>query len=110
TSILQQLTALRWIQTTSSGTDHLAEFMNQAGTDIALSTVRGMNAAVVAEFALMAVLAHKWDLFTLRAQQTEREWRQIPTTASENLTALVVGLGAIGGLVAGHCSAWACGF
>ncbi|HLS16283.1 MAG TPA: D-2-hydroxyacid dehydrogenase [Paenalcaligenes sp.] len=102
TSILQQLTALRWIQTTSSGTDHLAEFMNQAGTDIALSTVRGMNAAVVAEFALMAVLAHKWHLFTLRQQQGQHLWQQIPTIASENLTALVVGLGAIGTLVAGH--------
>jgi len=101
-AILQQLTALRWIQTTSSGIDHLTDFMNQAGEKIVLSTVRGMNAAVVAEFALMAVLAHKWHLFSLRQQQTQQLWRQIPTTASENLTALVVGLGAIGALVAGH--------
>lgn len=101
-AILQLLTALRWIQTTSSGTDHLTDFLRQTDRKIMLSTVRGMNAAVVAEFALMAVLAHKWHLIAFQQQQAQRVWQQIPTVASENLTAVVVGLGAIGGLVARH--------
>src|SRR5690625_3970803 len=74
-SILESLVTLRWIQTTSSGTDHLTDFLQQTNRQIMLSTVRGMNAAVVAEFALMAVLAHKWHLSSFQQQQAQRVWQ-----------------------------------
>lgn len=101
-AVLETLTALRWIQTTSSGTDHLTDFLQQTDRKIMLSTVRGVNATVVAEFALMAVLAHKWHVSAFQQQQAQRVWQQIPTIASEKMTAVVVGLGAIGGLIAHH--------
>src|SRR5690625_4356813 len=80
----------------------MVELMNQEGTDVTLATDRAFKIAVVAELRQMAVLANKSHLFTLRQQQGQHLWQQIPTIASENLTALVVGLGAIGTLVAGH--------
>lgn len=100
--LLDGLSRLQWIQTTTSGADHLDAFLERCGRRITVSTVKGMNADAVAEFALLAILAQKWRLPMLLEQQRERVWRTHATPPSALCTCAIVGVGEIGGRLARH--------
>jgi phosphoglycerate dehydrogenase-like enzyme len=100
--LLDGLSHLQWIQTTTSGADHLDAFLERRGRRIMVSTVKGMNADAVAEYALLAILARKWRLPMLLEQQRKRTWRVHATTPSALCTCAIVGVGEIGGRLARH--------
>jgi len=98
--LLDRLNYLRWIQTTTSGADHLDPFLEKCGRQIIVSTVKGMNADAVAEFALLAILAQKWRLPLLLEQQHQRIWRTHGTIPSALCTCAILGVGEIGSRLA----------
>lgn len=100
--LLNRLSHLQWIQTTTSGADHLDSFLGACGRHIMVSTVKGMNADAVAEFALLAILALKWRLPMLLKQQRQRIWKTHATIPSELSTCAILGLGEIGSRLAQH--------
>lgn len=100
--LLNRLSHLQWIQTTTSGADHLDSFLDACGRHIMVSTVKGMNADAVAEFALLAILAQKWRLPMLLKQQRQRIWKTHSTIPSELSTCAILGLGEIGSRLAQH--------
>lgn len=104
-TLLNSLTHLKWIQTTSSGADHLHDYLQTRKGEVMVSTVKGMNAATVAEFVLLSVLAHKWDLRLLLRRQQKRVWQRHATPASEFCVCAVIGLGEVGKRVASHMRA-----
>jgi len=100
--VLDKLPNLKWIQTTSSGVDHLGAYLRRrrGGDAIAVSTTKGMNAELVAEFVLLSILAHRWRLVRLLEQQRRRIWSVHSTAAAAGSTCAVIGVGEIGGRVA----------
>lgn len=101
-AVLDQLPSLRWIQVTSSGVDHLADYLVTHGRHVMVSTVQGMNAESVADFVLLSVMAHQWRLPLLLEQQRRHEWKLRSAVPSAQSTCAVVGLGEIGERVAEH--------
>lgn len=98
--ILERLNNLKWIQTTTSGADHLHAYLRNKGRDVMISTVKGMNASTVAEYVMLSILAHKWDIRGIYKKQAQRMWRTQETSFSGHCTGVVVGLGEVGARVA----------
>jgi len=103
--ILDRLPKLRWIQTTSSGADHLDPFLNRYDRPLIVSTVKGMNADAVAEFTLMAILAQKWRLAVMLAQHKSRVWKGLSAVPSNQCACAILGMGEIGTRLANHVRA-----
>ena len=90
---------LRWIQLTSAGVEHLRPF-DWVPRGLALSNNSGVHGPKAAEFAGTAVLMLGHGLPFLATRQRERAWEKRFTTTVEGATALVIGLGGIGGAAA----------
>ena len=88
--------SVQWIQATSAGVDHLVPF----GSDIHLTSARGVHDDVLADYVLCSILMFNLHFPTFFRQQQEREWnpRALEPTVGQCL--VVLGLGSIGQLVA----------
>lgn len=86
---------LRWIHVAAAGVDTLL-FDELRESDVVVTNARGVFDRPIAEFVLMAVLAHAKDAQRSYQLQLAQEWRHRETGMIQSATALVVGTGAIG--------------
>jgi phosphoglycerate dehydrogenase-like enzyme len=94
---------LRWVHSPAAGVGSML-FPAMRQSDVVLSNSRGMNATAVAEHALMLMLAAARRLPEAVRAQAERRWIADDLSGLPSLrgrTLLIVGLGAIGGELAG---------
>jgi glyoxylate/hydroxypyruvate reductase len=90
---------LRWIQLTGAGTEHLQPF-DWLPRGVTLTNNSGVHAEKAAEFAGTAVLMLAHGIPFLATRQRERRWEKRFTTSVEGGTAVVIGLGGMGGATA----------
>jgi D-2-hydroxyacid dehydrogenase (NADP+) len=105
TELISAASHLKWIQALTSGTDSLNR-MPSIRDDIVITSVHGTHGPQVSELAMLFMLAlarrfpamldnqraHRWD-----------HWRQVPLFES---TVAIVGMGAIGRVLAQRCKAF----
>jgi phosphoglycerate dehydrogenase-like enzyme len=91
---------LRWVQASMAGAGEIAERAGLQNTDVAITTASGVYSGPLAEFVLMALLAHVKDLDRLRRDKAEKRWREAHTETLRGKTLCIVGLGNIGRAVA----------
>ncbi|MFA7438086.1 D-2-hydroxyacid dehydrogenase, partial [Castellaniella sp.] len=102
--LLEKFNQIQWVQSTSSGLDHLQAFA-RSHPDVVLTAMRGLNADVVAEYALAQVLGLRWRILTYGRQAQQRVWRGYKVSDAASTTVLIIGMGNIGQRIAGHLSA-----
>lgn len=92
---------LTWIHIIGAGVEHLMP-MDWLPPGVVLTNNKGVHAAKAGEYGLMAVLmlnAHMPALFT---QQRQAKYVSLYATPLAGKTAAIIGVGNIGGAVAGH--------
>jgi phosphoglycerate dehydrogenase-like enzyme len=106
-TIYARANALRWVNTASAGVDHLPLSMLEA-RGIRMTNGAGVNAAVVADYAVMGVLvaAKRFDQ-VVRAQD-RAEWLTVSpgTIELDGARALVIGYGKVGRAIARRLKAF----
>lgn len=65
---------LKWVQTTSTGVGRRVLELGLQGSDVIVTTARGVHAGPLAEFVAMALLAHFRGLAQLQEEQRQRRW------------------------------------
>ena len=89
---------LRWIQATSAGIGAImtryryAERMPQC----VFTTASGVHAIPLAEFCMMAMLAHSRNLSLMLRDQAARRWERFAATDLADRTLAIIGMGTIG--------------
>ena len=93
---------LRWLQATSAGIGQFVKRMayDQRMPETTFTTSSGVHAQPLAEFAVMAMLAHFRGLRHLQEEQHHHRWARFATTDMAGRTLAVIGLGKIGQAVA----------
>ena len=91
---------LRWVQASMAGAGEIIERAGLQDADVAVTMASGVYSGPLAEFAMMALLAHAKDLDRLRRDKAEKRWRQTTTGTLYGKTLCVVGMGSIGQAVA----------
>ncbi|MFZ5869654.1 MAG: D-2-hydroxyacid dehydrogenase [Actinomycetota bacterium] len=86
---------LEWIHVAAAGVDKLL-FDELADSDVVVTNARGVFDRPIAEYVLMAVLAHAKDGRRSHDLQRQRVWLHRETLTVQGATALIVGTGAIG--------------
>ena len=101
---IQDLTAvapkLQWVQGSMAGAGEVAKKAGLVGTDVTVTTASGVYSGPLAEFALMAMLAHAKRLDRLREEKAAKLWHQGTSGSLEGKTLCIVGMGNIGRAVA----------
>jgi len=90
---------LRWIQLTGAGSEHLRPF-DWIPRGLALTNNSGVHADKAAEFVGTAVLMIGHGIPFLATRQRRRHWQKKFTTRIEGKTAVIIGLGGLGGAAA----------
>lgn len=98
--------SLRWIQGIAAGAGELFRTASLRESAVQVATARGVHDEPLADFALMAVLAHHKRLDVLRAQQAERRWQEVTNAPLAGRVMCVVGLGSIGAAIATRARAF----
>ena len=97
--------SLRWVQLCSTGfSDNVTPGIIDGS--VKLTNAPGLHTTPIAESVLAAMLEHAKNLGQRRVDQTGRVWRQLMNDELYGRTALIVGLGNIGGTVARLCKAF----
>ena len=94
---------LRLIYCTSAGLDRLAPF-DWLPDGVALLNNRGTHGARAGEYGIMALLMLSGGMPGFAAAQREGRWAQRHTPVLRGRTVVVVGLGTLGGAVAGQAA------
>ncbi|KAA2214199.1 D-2-hydroxyacid dehydrogenase [Teichococcus oryzae] len=97
-ALRQRAPRLRWLHYTSAG----VEWLLQEGlpSDLLLTNASGTHAPKTAEFALLCVLMLGNNMPALFTAQREARWDPRPAPTVAGRTALVLGLGGLGGAAA----------
>lgn len=94
--------SVRWVQIGGSGYEHLQPWDDARLT---VTNCAGVLAAYLAETVTGAILTLNGHFLRYADQQRDRLWRRFPFNPLSGQTLLVVGLGEIGGIVAGNAKA-----
>lgn len=97
--LLEHCNNIKWIQSTSSGLDHLSKYHSK-NPDILLTSMSGLNADIVAEYALSHILAARWRILQYHHQAQQKIWQGYKTTEASETNVLIIGLGNIGKKIA----------
>ena len=92
--------ALRWIQGIAAGAGEMLSSGPLRRSSIGIAAARGIHDDALADFTLMAILAHGKRLATLREHQARRSWVEIPGAPLTGSRLCVVGYGSIGRAIA----------
>lgn len=87
---------VRWVQTTSSGVGQLVKDLGLQGSDVIVTTARGVHAGPLAEFVFMALLIHYRDFGHLSAEKDRKHWARYCGDGLEDKTLAVIGAGQVG--------------
>jgi phosphoglycerate dehydrogenase-like enzyme len=98
--LIRVVPKLRWVQASMAGAGEIAERARLQNTVVTITTASGVYSGPLAEFVLMALLAHVKDLDRLRRDKAEKRWREAHTETLRGKTLCIVGLGNIGRAVA----------
>ena len=93
---------VRWIQATSSGIGQFVRRMkyDERMPDTVFTTARGVHARPLAEFVAMAMTMHARRGLHMIREQAGKSWRRFAGADLEGRTMVLVGLGAVGDVVA----------
>jgi phosphoglycerate dehydrogenase-like enzyme len=91
---------LRWVQASMAGAGEIAKRAGLQNTDVTITTASGVYSGPLAEFVMMALLAHVKDLDRLKRDKAEKRWREAYTETLHGKTLCIVGMGNIGRAVA----------
>jgi len=93
---------VRWIQSTSAGIGQFVRRRRYAERmpGVVFTTASGVHARPLAEFCLLAFLAHSRGLATMQEAQRRRHWERFAGTDLAGRTVLIYGHGSIGSEVA----------
>ncbi len=86
-------TALKWIQTTSTGVGPAVAELGLAQGEVLVTTARGVHARPLAEFVFMALLQHWRGLGHLRAEQKAHSWVRMCGEEVAGRTLVLIGAG-----------------
>jgi glyoxylate/hydroxypyruvate reductase len=92
--------SLRWVQGTSAGIGGLLERTGLISTPITFTTAAGVHGVPLAEFALFGLLYFAKGVPVLARWQAQRHWERHTTAQLRGSSALLVGLGGVGRVVA----------
>jgi phosphoglycerate dehydrogenase-like enzyme len=84
---------LRWVQTTSTGVGPAVGRLGLDKTDVIITTARGVHAGPLAEFVMLALLAHVRDLRRLQAEQRAHRWEAYCGREIAGQTMVIIGAG-----------------
>ncbi len=97
---------LRWVQWPMAGIDALRETDVWADPRVVVTSAAGINARAVAEYVMMSALALAKHLPRLLASKHQRTWDRFALGQLRGKTMGIVGLGSVGGEVAGLAQAF----
>src|SRR5258708_31835686 len=86
-------TRLKWVQTTSTGVGQIVRTLGLQDSDILITTARGVHAGPLAEFVIMAMLAHWRGLRHLDREQRAHRWTRYCGHEVAGRTIVVIGAG-----------------
>lgn len=93
-SVTDRMPRLRWIQSLTTGVDHLAT-LNLAD-DVVITSARGIHGPQMAELAFLSMLTLARDFPRMQNNQRAARWERWPQKLLDGRTLLIVGIGAIG--------------
>ena len=93
---------LRWVHLTGAGVEHLAPF-DWIPPGVVVTNNRGVHASKAEEFGALAALMIVNRLPQIVAQQSRQDWQPVYSPSIQGMTAAIVGVGNMGGAVAGAC-------
>src|SRR5439155_19334020 len=86
-------TRLKWVQTTSTGVGQLVCTLGLRNSDILITTARGVHAGPLAEFVIMALLAHWRGLGHLDRERAAHRWIRYCGHEVAGRTIVLIGAG-----------------
>src|SRR5271165_357616 len=106
--------SLRWVQGTSAGIGGFLERTGLVHSDLVFTTASGVHGTPLAEFALLGLLHFAKEMPMLARRQREQRWQRHTSGVLAGTTAVVVGLGGVGGevcrlLAAARLTVYGCG-
>ena len=99
--VVAALPRLRFIQALTTGTDPLDALALPPG--ITIASARGLHGPQMAELAVLFMLAFSRDLRAMQHNQAQHRWVRWPQRLLLGRTAVLLGVGAIGEVVAARC-------
>ena len=96
---LDRAEKLRWYQSTSAGVELV--FRISRRRDYRFTRIAGLFNGAMTKYVLLHILSRERYLLNLAAQQQRREWREERYRRLGDLTLGIMGLGSIGGYMAG---------
>jgi phosphoglycerate dehydrogenase-like enzyme len=84
---------VRWVQTTSTGVGQQVHQLGIQDSDILVTTARGVHGGPLAEFVILALLAHFRGLRHLQAKQIAHQWIRYCAGEMAGKTVATVGAG-----------------
>jgi phosphoglycerate dehydrogenase-like enzyme len=84
---------LKWIQTTSTGVGQSVRALGLHGSEIIITTARGVHAGPLAEFVFMALLLHFRGLRQLDVEQRAHRWIRTCNEEVAGRTIILIGAG-----------------
>ncbi|WP_273886502.1 D-2-hydroxyacid dehydrogenase [Rubrobacter naiadicus] len=91
---------LRWVQGSMAGAGEVAKRAGLLESEVVVTTASGVYSPYLAEFVLLAMLAHAKRLFRLQKDKAAKRWNEEPVDTLEGKTLCIVGLGNIGRAIA----------
>lgn len=88
--------AVKWVQTSSSGVGQMVKNLGLQGSDMLISTARGIHARPLADFVFSALLTHYKSHTYLKAEQKARRWARYCGEGVAGKTLAVIGAGGVG--------------
>lgn len=102
--VVDAMRDLRWIQSLTSGTDHLERL--QLPDDIIVTSTRGMHGPQMAELAILMMLSLARDFPLMLANQRTATWHRYPQPLLQDKVLLIVGVGEISLALASRAAAF----
>jgi len=103
--LVAKASALRWIQSLTSGTDAILKLAS-LGPDVAVTSTRGMHGPQMSELVFLAMLALTRNYPRMLRNQQSSTWERWPQPLLSGKTAVIVGVGAISECLAPRCRAF----
>jgi phosphoglycerate dehydrogenase-like enzyme len=103
--LLERAPRLRWIQSLTSGTDAIVE-LAALRPEVLLTSTRGMHGPQMSELVLLCMLALNRDFPRMQRNQRAHRWQRWPQSLLSGKSVVVVGVGAIAGMLAPRCKAF----